>query len=735
MITLNSKEFLQLFNHKVYTLGFLSKKGMKTFPCIPQKLDKALTTLTNLNKDSEIYFMVNEGNGKLNEQKTACHSTVNVTNLSAIFLDAELPNQDPLPIVKKFCEKYFVDPSIIVNTSPIRYHIYWLLEPTPATKENVFIWQKIQSFLHSKLSSDRTMTDIPQLLRIPNFKNTKKDYLITAFSEDDTKHSLSELYMILKTHFPEIDSFRPFEPLSPVTDDYKVPEGERHEELLRRARKLYNLPLTDSEIKCFLDGFIQNHVIDNTDFRPSGKRYSEVERILQAAKTYAEKEKLDQASQIITKHVEHKKTKSEFELDPEFYYQAPDIVGEITRHIVDTSRTPIPAHAFAAAVSIVGFTKARFIEGYDHLPPISYFLCLAPSGSGKTTIQHKVKNIFKQLQISHLVEDGIASAQGLIQFIHEANGLGFILYDEVKDLFQTISSKYAASYEVKISTELTKLYTAYASTSTPPTTKTHKGKKIVLSKPILSFIGYGQHVLIDQLFSKSNVSDGLLPRFIILAVNNKAEHSSISQKLPQSILDELQYNLTKSCIAIEEKATQSDIPVNTTPVIKTLSYSNDAQTMYDQFYQYRTTLYNQAIADRNGLEALFSRGSEQVSRLALAMATNEIQAPIAKFCIDLVTSQMNSFYNQFSLTVNTTKHSKETDQLFETILDMTKDNKNQLITKQQLRLKIRHKFETGQFDKCLNELIQQGRITELSKSNPAGRQSIYLELNDPELLG
>ncbi len=724
--------FLKNFKHKTYTLAYFNGKAMRSFPCKEENLEKAFNLLKDKNKDQEIYFMVNEGNGQWNENKTACHRTENVTHLSAFFLDAELLAGDPLPTVISFCEDFFYQPTSIIQTSENRYHIYWVFDkPIEITPEYILKWKQVQAFIHNSLSIDRTMTDLPQVLRIPDFNNIKKKCKVSIVSSTTDTYDFDTLYNKLVSKFPEISKYSTHTPLQTLEEDYKIPEGERHEELMRRCRKLYTLPLTDLEIKYTLDGIIKNHVNNNADFLPGGKRRKEIERILSSCKGYAEEQRQKELTDSIAKHTEFKKSKTPFELDPDFYYNAPSIVGELTRHFVDTSQTPIPAHAFAAAVSLTGFTKARFIQGQGKLPPINYFLCLAPSGSGKTTIQHSLKQVCKDLNISHLIEDGIASAQGLIQFISESKNLGFVIYDEVKDLFQTISSKFAASYEVKISTELTKLYTAYKSTYTPPTTKTHKGKKIVLDKPLLSFIGYGQHVLIDQLFSKSNVSDGLLPRFIILNVNEKTEKTPINKSLPQNILNYLQENLTKSCIALEEKTESTEIPVDCSPIVKTLLFSPEAQLIFNSFDLKRNSLYNQAITDRNGLEALFSRGSEQVIRLCLAMSDGQISPQIAEFCTTLVNSQMQNFYSQFSKSVNQTVMSKEIEDLLNTITELCAESKDYTISKRDLNRKVQHRYKNSKtFHEYITWLVQCERIAEFEMTLPSGKKQTRIKLDD-----
>ena len=733
-----SESFLSHFNHKIYTLCYLHpSKGMRSFPSTPEKLPKALDFLQKQNKESEIYFMVNEGNGKMNASNTACHSSVNVTNLSAIFLDAELTDgTDPFDKVISYCSLSFVEPSLMVKTSKNRYHIYWLLDAnTESTPQNIIKWKKIQSYLHSKLSSDRTMTDLPQVLRIPGFKNLKKDYLVKTIhtGTSPSTYSLTELYKTLSNGNGDLDSIPIKQPLPLLTETYIVDTGERHEEILRRARKLYSIDsLSDEDIVCFIDGFIQNHVSNPSVFLKNGKRREEVERTLRAAKGYANEEKLKQVSLEITKHVEIKnKNKSPFELDPEFFYNAPGIVGDITRYIVNNSDYPIPAHAFAAAISLVGFTKCRYIQGHRNLPPLNYFLCLAPAGSGKTSIEHILKRLMTKLQIGTYLEDGIASAQGLIQFLTTSNGQGIIIYDEVKDLFQTISSKRAATHELKIATELTKLYTAYGSDYRPPTTKTQKQKPVILKKPLFSFLGFGHHNLIKKMFTKDNVLEGLLPRFIVLNTSDRTE--SLTAKdlpIPSDIIDTLKHYVTKSCLVLEQQAQAANLPVNTDPVIKKLGYSIEASKLQNAFKAFCNALYSNAVNDGTELEALFARGPEQAARLALVIEPMaEIGVKTAEFCIELVKHQVQAFHAQFSEVVGSTESAKESDKLLDKFITMCADSTDRTISRRDLQRVTRSWFkDTLQFSRHLQSLIEQEYIIEYSIKVPSGQTQKRLRI-------
>ena len=735
---LNSVEFLRLFQHQRYTLAYLSKSGMRSFPVRPEKLENAIKLLSKYNNEgSEIYFMANEGSGELNASRTACHGTKQVIGLSALFLDAELPDgSDPLPAVLDFCRDFFEHPSIIVTTSPNRYHCYWLLEPEELTKKSIVQWKQIQAFLHSKLSADRTMTDIPQLLRIPGFVNNKKGFKIEVAITEKTNlpYKLQTLYTNLSKQFPELKDYKAFEPLKPVLEDTKVTEGERHEELLRRARKLYTIDsMTDEDVRCYIHGFVANHVVGGGVFLPGGAREKELDRILAAAKGYADEEKQKSLAQSIIQHIERTtKNKSSFELDPDFFYQAPGTVGELTRHIVDTSIYQIPSHAFAAAVTIFGLTLAKRIEGPNGLPPLNYFLCLAPSGSGKTGVQKAIKKTLSQVGIAHLLEDGIGSAQGLLKFLSSHTGLGVVMYDESKDLFQ--ASKSQNSYESRIPIELTKLYTAYGTPYSPPTLKTDKrSDKIVLDNPLLSLIGFGQHVLVETAFTKQNVTEGLLSRFIILQANTRLENTDLQTKhVPNHIIDELRNNVVLSGLIEESKIKDSNLPIEDKKIDRVqLPIDPSAQPILDAFKARLTSLYNQAVSDRDGIEALYSRGLEQALRLSLAMSRTSIDLPTLTFATTLLESQIQAFYEMFSKTVLQTQYAKETDRLYEKIIDLCQESSDSTISKRGLQNSTARWFKNGHdFRMQLAELIDRGLVVEFQHTKPSGQRESRLRLGE-----
>lgn len=768
-----AETFLGLFGYDVCTLAYLNHKSdgsskVRSFGVKKDQIPKALRVLGNENKKgAEIYFMVHEGTGRLNEKKTAAHSSENVVALTSLFLDAELPNdRDPLPDIREFCQSTGLVPHAVIRTSKNRYHVYWLLERVEKTQKNVLQWKRVQAYLHKTLSIDKTMTDLPQILRIPGFRNVKKECTVKPIKVDPSlpPYRLEDVYDLLSKSCPDFDTTPIRESLPPVTNGYHVPSGERHEELLRRARKLYGTDtFTDEDVRCYIDGFIQNHVDDNRDFLKNGKRREEVDRILESAKTYAEEEKIQTAQNAIIHHEKiTKRGKSPFEMPTEFYYSAPGIVGELTRYIVDNARYPLPSHAFAMAAAFLGMVRSRSVRTEHGLPPVNYFLCLAPAGAGKTNVERPIKNLIKRLHLGKYVQDGIASAQGLFPFLEDTKGLGLVLHDEVGDLFNTIQ-KSKNSYEFKIGYMLTQLYTAYGSSVYPPWTRQTKKKPTPIENPLLSLIGFGHPHLLDTLFTKETVMAGLLPRFITFYVPERGKQNPSfrdTPRVPTHLEDHIREIVMDSGLALE-RTIEDDIAKLQTELSVTddrkdrraiereisdlqsqisnpdhhnvkpqrIRFDTDSRALYENFGKEIDQLYDAETRTRSGIEGIFSRAQEQAGRLIATLADGIATPKVVQFAVDLVRSQVQAFHEKLrpALTQSTTR--RAANKLHEKVIELIEKSDTHTVTKRRLQQSAywcsAHEFREG-----YQHLVECGLIEESLARLPSGQRTVTIRLGN-----
>lgn len=111
--------------------------------------------LVSLNEaGAGIFFMVNQGNGEGRSAK-------NVQSVRALFLDMDGSPVEPVHESK-------LPPHIISETSQGRYHAYWLVDEFPLEE-----FKSAQIALADKFQGDKSVNDLPRVMRIPGFYHKK----------------------------------------------------------------------------------------------------------------------------------------------------------------------------------------------------------------------------------------------------------------------------------------------------------------------------------------------------------------------------------------------------------------------------------------------------------------------------------------------------------------------------------------------------------------------------------
>jgi hypothetical protein len=100
-----------------------------------------------------IFATINETDGHGRRRK-------NVTAARACFVDLDGAARPT---------KYPIKPHMIVETSPGRYHLYWLLEPTT----DLVTWSDCQARLAAFYGGDPKVIDPPRVMRLPGFAHRK----------------------------------------------------------------------------------------------------------------------------------------------------------------------------------------------------------------------------------------------------------------------------------------------------------------------------------------------------------------------------------------------------------------------------------------------------------------------------------------------------------------------------------------------------------------------------------
>lgn len=98
--------------------------------------------------------------------------TENITGVRAIFLDldgAALPEGWP------------IEPHLIIETSPARFHCYWLVSSEDFPLDR---FEPVQKAIAGRFGGDPAVCDLPRVMRLPGFFHLKKTPFLTRIARD-----------------------------------------------------------------------------------------------------------------------------------------------------------------------------------------------------------------------------------------------------------------------------------------------------------------------------------------------------------------------------------------------------------------------------------------------------------------------------------------------------------------------------------------------------------------------
>ena len=138
------------------TFGDKNKTDKSLSRVLHGNITKYFSKLIELNeKGAGIFLMVNEGDG-------SGRTANDIIEVRALFADFDgTPHQEALDLLK---------PHLIVESSPGKFHLYWLVDDCPLEE-----FSNIQKAIAKRFNSDPAVHDLPRVMRIPGFMHQKTD--------------------------------------------------------------------------------------------------------------------------------------------------------------------------------------------------------------------------------------------------------------------------------------------------------------------------------------------------------------------------------------------------------------------------------------------------------------------------------------------------------------------------------------------------------------------------------
>lgn len=144
------------------------RKAMAKARVFHGTFDQHAEDLCRLNySGAGIFVMVNKGDGIVYDGNRTCRTNGNVIAIRALFADADgVPIE---PILAK-CPP----PHILVESSPNKWHIYWLTNDTKLEE-----FKPRQIAIANALGTDPKVNDLARVLRVPGFYHQKGEPFMT----------------------------------------------------------------------------------------------------------------------------------------------------------------------------------------------------------------------------------------------------------------------------------------------------------------------------------------------------------------------------------------------------------------------------------------------------------------------------------------------------------------------------------------------------------------------------
>jgi hypothetical protein len=169
-----ARQFLDLLDpHGRFTFQTIADKkgasdGRRLNRVLHGSFDEHADALVSLNiLGAGIFVMVNEGDGVTRPGNKTCRAIKNVIRVRSAFVDLDGSPVDPVIEAN-------VPPSIVVESSPNRWHAYWRLDDCPLDQ-----FKAMQLALAERFGGDPAVNDLCRVMRLPGFIHQKQDPFMT----------------------------------------------------------------------------------------------------------------------------------------------------------------------------------------------------------------------------------------------------------------------------------------------------------------------------------------------------------------------------------------------------------------------------------------------------------------------------------------------------------------------------------------------------------------------------
>jgi len=513
---MNTEHFLNLFGtEKHYFQWFKDFKNSTNDIRPGNRFISYIDFQTNLHQINElgggIYFTVNASNG-------TSRTSEDIDTVRALFVDLDGAPIEPV----LDCG---LAASIIVETSPKRYHAYWLVDNCPLEK-----FSGLQKLLAQKFGGDESISDLARVMRVPgyyNFKNSGKPFMVKVIGGNSRRYTLEtiienlNLEQLAEKITAKIEAKH--EKLSEQIEEKIAKAGDRHATLFGMARKYASLGYTEAQIRGLLIDANMRFVppIPDKRLRP------EIDSMINFCRQYEggvlgsiqlvfESEDGEEKVLQVDAEEEAIKNRKRLKMNSHLVETAPGFLGQLTKLYIDTAIWPQPILALQAAIVTISTLKAKGYQGHFGGWCNVFTVGTAGAATGKGHGLACLDKIITLAGVEERISGKCVSGAGITTALNRGGGITVSVVDEAGFYFeQMLSERVINQNSVALKETLMSVFNAKRKVrGSEYSSRGGKTDRMDIDEPFFSFYGVCTPDTFFRSLRKAHSVDGMLSRIL-----------------------------------------------------------------------------------------------------------------------------------------------------------------------------------------------------------------------------
>lgn len=354
-----------------------------------------------------VFFCVNEIKRDLDPKR---HRTMRmITRCRAIWADMDDPVDEPI-------SDWPLDPSIIVNTSPGKYHYYWL-----TSTDEFEQWGQVMNGLANTYGSDANARDLVRILRLPGYNHQKHEpFMSTVVGGSLNHYDWATI----------IEAFPPDENTPALTNnergehatftDFKtavesITNGTNyHGAIMWLLNHWANKGMKDNdELKVLIKSILNKSLVQDDRWLARNEDHY-LDANIRDALRFVDENPLDE--NVSVEIVEYEEVQADLD-------RPPGLMGQLCQEIYEMAPHPNEEIAILSAFTLVAGITGRTYNVLGSGLNL-YTACLARSGIGKAVIKDSINVALRTFGVlnngpSFIGPSRITGPKALLKTLHE----------------------------------------------------------------------------------------------------------------------------------------------------------------------------------------------------------------------------------------------------------------------------------------------------------------------------